>query len=694
MNSIENRAASIAIVHPTQVIRQVIKNYLQSLGYTDTLLFPDYKACLSQMEAQRVDLIFGGLAMSEEINALQMLDAIIHYSELRHVRLVLFAESSEIDYVIPAFERGLLDCVMNLGSNKDEIERTLQVLFAKWSDLKFDELGVSKSAIVPLLQGKPDRLVQYLETYIELRSGDAKSMMELALLFRSLERLEEAEPLALQAIALDSGLKDLWGEIKEPAEGERANVLGLLNVGILAANPSEEDSLKLIFEELGVANIHSFLSSEQALDTFSSKDFDLILMDWKIPQTSGSVFLQKLLNKISAVPPILVLSESLSEEDLVILQELGVFGLVSKPIERQDLVLKVTMTVRESRKASDPRLAIQNIRRLISSGQNVSAIAEIEKLKLLNSIDEGTALELQGQLKFSEKFYEDAKSLCLEALSKGETTIFTLSLLAKTLMKLREFDAAIRCLEVADTMAPGNINRLCLIAESHIEKGDMAAADGAIETASSLDPNSEEVAASKLKREILSGGIDNAKDLMSKMQSPNSIISFMNSRAVALALSGKYTECLEVYDQTSAAISPARTDLLAIVSYNKALSYARAKDLNSCLVALEASENGADPNLIKRVISLKNRVKKAIETNTELQLNEASRVVSLSQDEIQNRIDQYKLNIGIDQGELCSYRVLDLDTENSLLLGKLGKISFRARSAIHKDETISTAVQN
>jgi hypothetical protein len=94
------------------------------------------------------------------------------------------------------------------------------------------------------------------------------------------------------------------------------------------------------------------------------------------------------------------------------------------------------------------------------------------------------------------------------------------------------------------------------------------------------------------------------------------------------------------------------------------------------------------------VISLKNRVRKAIETNTELQLNEASRVVSLSQDEIQNRIDQYKLNIGIDQGEHCSYRVLDLDTENSLLLGKLGKISFRARSAINKDEIISTALQN
>jgi DNA-binding response OmpR family regulator len=690
MSSIENKTASIALVHPSQVIRQVIKNYLQSIGYTNTLLFPDYKSCLSQMEAQRFDLIFGGLAMSEEINALQVLDAIANYRELRQVRMVMFSDASETNYLLPAFERGLLDCVRDLGTNKDEIDRALERLFTKWSALNFDELEVSKQSIVPLLQGSSDRLVKYLENFIECRSGDAKSMMELALELRSLERSDEAEPLAMQAIALDTGLKELWGEVKESAVAERFNVLQLLNVGILGAEASEAESLKVIFEELGVANLFVFTSAEQALDVFSSKDFDLLLIGWKIPEISGNTFLQKLLNRIAAVPPILVMSESLSEEDLVILQELGVFGLVTKPVKRQDLVLKVTLTVRESRKASDPRLAIQNIRRLIVRCQQVSAVGEIEKLKLLNSIDEGTILELQGQLKFSERLYEESKALCLEALSKGETTIFTLSLLAKSLMKLREFDAAIRCLEVADTMAPGNISRLCLIADSHIEKGDMAAADGVIESASSLDPGSEDVAASKLKKEILTGGIDNAKDLMSKMQSPNSIISFMNSRAVALALSGKYIECLKVYDQTSAAISPERTDLLAIVSYNKALSYARAKDLTSCLLALEAAENGADANLMKRVISLKVRVKKAIDTNTELLLNEASRVVSLPQDEIKNRMDQYKLNLSINPGDLCSFRILDLDTENSLLLGKLEKVSFRARSVINRDEMATT----
>ena len=117
----------------------------------------------------------------------------------------------------------------------------------------------------------------------------------------------------------------------------------------------------------------------------------------------------------------------------------------------------------------------------------------------------------------------------------------------------------------------------------------------------------------------------------------------------------------------------------------------RAKDLTSCLLALEAAENGADANLMKRVISLKVRVKKAMDTDTELLLNEASRVVSLPQDEIKDRMDHYKLNLGINPGDLCSFRILDLNTENSLLLGKLEKVSFRARSVINKDEMATTS---
>ncbi len=692
MNSIMNRTASIAIVHPTQVIRLLIKSSLKSLGFEKCVLFADYSACLSQMEAEKVDLILGTLSISEEVNGLQVLEVILDNYQLRNTYMVLFLDENESEYALPAFGRGLLDLIASWGSTKEEMEKALNGMFERWEKLEYNELSISSVGIVPKLADFPDRLEQYYRKILDYRHADARILMDLALLLQKKEEDSEAAVFAKKAILLDPSLQEDWGGADNLASLEQVNVLGISQVGILDPDAAVVDMLKKGFEELGASNILAFTSAAEALECFSSQSFDIILMEWNLTEMSGGAFLQRLTNGQTNLSPILVMSTDLDEEDLVVLDEYFVYGLLKKPLTKEAWVAKVSWSLQEAKITKDPKLLVKNLRNLIFTGRISDASKELSHLRGLGAIEQGCILELSAQISYAEKNFEQCKEFCLQALSEGEATIFILSLLAKALMKLREFDAAIRCLDVANTMAPGNIQRLCMLAEGHLETGEMKKATGAIESAAAIDPNSDEVKSARLKQEMLSGKPEKAKELMSGFHAPRNIISFMNSRAVSLSVSGKHAESIAIYDQTSAAIPPDRLDLQAIVFYNKALALARASDLSGCVTALTEAEKGADSNLRPRVKSLKVRAVMAQEQNIPLKLNEVSKVVNLSHSEIDSRMHQYASNLKIQAGELSSFGILEAQSDTSAISDKLSKVAFKSRGTINRDEIVKQNV--
>ncbi|MEI8026661.1 MAG: response regulator [Pseudomonadota bacterium] len=688
MKSIINKTASIVVVHPTQIIRQLIKSSLKSLGFEKCHLFADYATCLSHLEVEKVDLILGTLSISEDINGLQILDVILDNYQLRNTYMVLFLDANEGDFVLPAFERGLLDSITAWGSTKEEMEKALKAMFERWEKLKYNELSISSHCIVHKLKEFPDRLVQYYRKILEFRQADARILMDLALLLRGKEGDTEAAVFAKKAILLEPSLQEEWGGTDSLASLEQVNVLGIHRVGILDPDSAVVDMLQKGFEELGASNIHAFTSASEALECFSSQIFDIILTEWNLSEMSGGAFLQRLTKGQSSISPILVMSTDLNEEDLVVLDELFVYGILKKPLTKEAWVAKVSWSLQEAKITKDPKLLVKNLRNLIDIGRIPDAAKELSHLRGLGAIDQGSILELSAQLSYAEKNFEQCKQFCLQALSEGEATIFILSLLAKALMKLREFDAAIRCLDVANTMAPGNIQRLCMLAEGHLETGEMKKASGAIESAAAIDPNSDEVKSARLKQEMLSGKPEKAKELMSGFHAPRNIISFMNSRAVSLSVSGKHEESIAIYAQTSAAISPERLDLHAIVFYNKALALARASDLSGCIAALTEAEKGADANLQPRVKSLKARALAAQEQSIPLKLNEVSKVVNLSQSEIENRMHQYTSNLKVQAGELSSYGILEAHSDISAISDKISKVAFKHRDSINRDEMV------
>lgn len=101
---------------------------------------------------------------------------------------------------------------------------------------------------------------------------------------------------------------------------------------------------KLGYEPRGFATIASFLSS------LPKERFDLLLLDWNLPDGTADVAIKWVRNNLDWEIPIIVVSATDREQNVVHALLLGADDYVSKPVRVDELVARVQALVRRSRK--------------------------------------------------------------------------------------------------------------------------------------------------------------------------------------------------------------------------------------------------------------------------------------------------------------------------------------------------------
>ena len=147
---------------------------------------------------------------------------------------------------------------------------------------------------------------------------------------------------------------------------------------------------------------------------------------------------------------------------------------------------------------------------------------------------EADKLYVEALVAYSAGCYLAAKEAALSALKSGGNSLDVLNILGKSMMKLREFDAALRYLDNAQLMCPQNIERICRIAEAHLENGDDEKFSATLGQASELDEDNTAVKETAVKGALKHHNQDLTKSLMSQLDSLEEIVSYTNNRAVSL----------------------------------------------------------------------------------------------------------------------------------------------------------------
>ena len=98
-------------------------------------------------------------------------------------------------------------------------------------------------------------------------------------------------------------------------------------------------------------------SCAQALELLERKYVDLIVMDWLLPDADGSALLGPLRRGGSHVP-VLVISARRGLSDMRRCYALGADDFLAKPVEREELLLRIGALLRRARIASDRCLQV------------------------------------------------------------------------------------------------------------------------------------------------------------------------------------------------------------------------------------------------------------------------------------------------------------------------------------------------
>ncbi|MDY7573401.1 response regulator transcription factor [Actimicrobium sp. CCI2.3] len=93
---------------------------------------------------------------------------------------------------------------------------------------------------------------------------------------------------------------------------------------------------------------HPFQSGKEMLNQLRRESFDMLIIDWQVPDLSGADVLRWAREKLPAVLPVLFMTSRSGEDDIVAGLAAGADDYMIKPIRRGELVARVQALLRRA----------------------------------------------------------------------------------------------------------------------------------------------------------------------------------------------------------------------------------------------------------------------------------------------------------------------------------------------------------
>jgi two-component system response regulator RegX3 len=118
-----------------------------------------------------------------------------------------------------------------------------------------------------------------------------------------------------------------------------------MRIVILEDDHDQSDLLVSWFEEQG-HHCDTHFDGLSFLRAYSKDSYDLVILDWMVPKTSGLEVLKHLRAQLDRVVPVIFISQRDAEEDIVEALEAGADDYMAKPVGHMETVARVNAIAR------------------------------------------------------------------------------------------------------------------------------------------------------------------------------------------------------------------------------------------------------------------------------------------------------------------------------------------------------------
>ncbi|SMF68984.1 response regulator [Pseudobacteriovorax antillogorgiicola] len=623
--SLTDKNSNVVIIDGSGTLRPVVGGILRDLGYRNVFALKSLSEYLSYPNKYQVAWILTHPYIADPVTVFHLLKICLQDPKLRYLRITVFFDDSE-QYLIPfAFSLGTMSFhvgTLSHNSIRNDLKEVISMARSDRSDIAIAARFFRKYLMSR--EWYMDRLMME-QMLLEGVDQSSEQLLNTAEAYFLTGQEQEGVSYLYETLMFDNSQEELIERMANRYMGKSLKECrNPIKKDTCVVIDSDEAVRKPIAEILSKLDFRSVMEFEDGLSAleFSRKykNIDLFVTEWKLKEIPGPAFIQIVRHELEADIPIVVCSSLLKDKDEILLKEVGVNKVISKPIQARNFIASILSALKESQYPSELSSKEREFRLKLKSAQTQKAESILNSLLVDSKVPRGKKVLLQGEFALHEGSFQEAKRLGqLAAQIMGYGT-FVLNLLGKACLKLGDHENALNYLEKANSLSPQNLERLCAIAT---EQSAVGRDDDARKTMGQVledAPNAAFAKEAQLSIAVRQGEHQEASNLLGNMDSSDSLISFWNSQAISHVKQQNFLQGIEIYQRALRNLPPGYSDNRSFVRYNVALAYTRSNQLKKAATYLEAEAAMTHSPVHKKVCSLLSKVLKSLKTGEPIQL--------------------------------------------------------------------------
>ena len=311
-----------------------------------------------------------------------------------------------------------------------------------------------------------------------------------------------------------------------------------------------------------------------------------LIHDWATLENAQSIALQQRLAKMSDFATMCRVAyvNAVTPQLVALASDTGIRRVISYQTSASNVASEIGMALSSMSLTSELQRRIYNVQ---MSGRNDDPEVDKTIAEAYKQYPHDVVVKLEyGNSAFRGGDIPTARSVADQILKDQPHNVRAMNLLGRVLMKSGD-DKGIEILQQANGLSPFNTDRLVILGDAFLFKGDFKKAGQYFGEAMDLEPDNVEAKKGVVQVKLNEGDVNAALDLLGNSISEEEAASFFNNAAVYAAQHQEAAKSEKLYRSALDVLKSPH--LKAIVHFNLALSFERRDKLDEAMENLTKS---------------------------------------------------------------------------------------------------------